>query len=84
MGQMLRRTVRVQPGGLIEIRAPELPEGATAEVVVQVESEAEETERNRRLAELRDVFRQTQALPDAASLTDEDIENEIKAVRRSK
>jgi hypothetical protein len=34
----LKQTVVVQPGGLIEIRAPELAAGTEAEVIVLVES----------------------------------------------
>ncbi len=33
----IRKTVTIQPGGTIEIRSPELPEGGTAEVIVLVE-----------------------------------------------
>lgn len=34
----LRQIVTVQPGGLIELRSPELPPGATVEVIVLLES----------------------------------------------
>jgi hypothetical protein len=30
----LKRTVQIKPGGVIEIKAPELPVGANAEVIV--------------------------------------------------
>jgi hypothetical protein len=33
----LKKTVTVQPGGLIEIRSPELTPGSNAEVIVLVE-----------------------------------------------
>lgn len=34
----LKQTVIVQPGGLIEVRSPDLPPGATVEVIVLLES----------------------------------------------
>ena len=37
MTNALRQTVIVQPGGVIEIRSPELPVGAAAEVIVLVD-----------------------------------------------
>ena len=36
MNQAIKERVTIQPGGLIEIRRPELPVGATAEVIVIV------------------------------------------------
>ncbi len=37
METALRRKTVVKPGGVIEIRSPELPEGAVAEVIVILE-----------------------------------------------
>ncbi|MBW4540208.1 MAG: hypothetical protein KME43_13825 [Myxacorys chilensis ATA2-1-KO14] len=34
----IRQTVTVQPGGLIELRSPELPPGETVEVIVLLEA----------------------------------------------
>lgn len=34
----LRPTVVVQPGGIVEVRSPELPAGATVEVIVRLET----------------------------------------------
>ena len=34
MNAALRQTLVVQPGGVLEIRSPDLPVGATAEVIV--------------------------------------------------
>lgn len=34
----LRQKVVVQPGGVVEVRSPELPDGATVEVIVLLES----------------------------------------------
>lgn len=39
MVNALRQKVIVQPGGLIELRSPELPEGAIAEIIVFLELE---------------------------------------------
>ncbi|HOE12165.1 MAG TPA: hypothetical protein PLQ35_02195 [bacterium] len=39
MIQAIKETVRIQPGGVIEIRRPQLPEGALAEVIVMLESD---------------------------------------------
>ena len=38
METALRQKTVIKPGGLIEIRSPELPVGATAEVIVFVET----------------------------------------------
>ena len=38
METALRQKVVVKPGGVIEIRSPELPEGAVAEVIVILET----------------------------------------------
>lgn len=38
----LRKKVIVKPGGLIEIRSPDLPDGAVADVIVILESPAEQ------------------------------------------
>ncbi|MGH2523053.1 MAG: hypothetical protein ACRDH2_11170 [Anaerolineales bacterium] len=43
MTNALRQTVIVQPGGLIEIRSPELPVGASAEVIVLVDAPLSKT-----------------------------------------
>ncbi|MCG3197626.1 MAG: hypothetical protein GHCLOJNM_02114 [bacterium] len=37
----IRKTVTIQPGGTIETRSPELPEGGTAEVIVLAEQQAD-------------------------------------------
>ncbi len=34
MNQALRQTCVIQPGGVIEIQSPDLPEGAVADVIV--------------------------------------------------
>ena len=39
MVRAIKETVTIQPGGLIEIRRTDLPEGASAEVIVMVEEQ---------------------------------------------
>jgi hypothetical protein len=41
----LRQKVVVQPGGVVELRSPELPAGATVEVIVLLEPQLEESKR---------------------------------------
>ena len=41
MGPALRQKVVVQPGGVIEVRSAELPVGATADVIIMLESPAD-------------------------------------------
>ena len=41
MEQVIRRRVVVQPGGCIELRSDELPEGVEAEVIIIVRTEDE-------------------------------------------
>lgn len=47
MTQALRQTVKVQAGGLIEIRAPELIPGTLAEVIVLVEASGDQASAGR-------------------------------------
>lgn len=39
----LRQKVVVQPGGVVELRSPELPAGATVEVIVLLELQPEKS-----------------------------------------
>ena len=41
----LRQKVVVQPGGVVELRSPELPAGTTVEVIVLLEPEPEKYSR---------------------------------------
>jgi hypothetical protein len=75
-----RQTVQVQPGGLIEMRAPELQPGDTAEVIVLVEKAPTE-DRAELARRLETLFKETQALPEAQTITDEEIATEIAAYR---
>jgi len=74
----LRRSVTIKPGGLIELRDPELPEGETAEVVVRVGSAAD------RVREARELFAATQTVPTAQTITEDEIAAEIRAWRSSR
>ena len=38
MVRAIKENVIIRPGGLIEIRRPDLPEGAAAEVIVMIEA----------------------------------------------
>ncbi len=40
-----RQMVVVQPGGVVEVRSPELPDGATVEVIVLLESSSQPPQR---------------------------------------
>ena len=72
----LRRSVTIKPGGLIELRDPELPEGETAEVVVRVGSPAA------RVREARELLAATQGMPAARTITEEEIAAEIRSWRQ--
>ncbi len=43
MNQALRQKAVVQPGGIIEIHSPELPPGATVDVIVLIDSPPKQT-----------------------------------------
>lgn len=45
----LRTQATVQPGGLVEIRSAELPEGATVEIVLSIKAPAHEETRDQNL-----------------------------------
>ena len=45
MVRAIKENVIIRPGGLIEIRRPDLPEGAAAEVIVMVEDRPEKLPR---------------------------------------
>ena len=74
----LRRTVTIKPGGVIELRDPDLPEGQTAEVIVRVGSPAD------RVREVRELFAATHTLPVAKTITEDEIATEIRAWRAAR
>ncbi len=57
MQTALKQTVTVQAGGLIEVRAPELPVGARAEVIILLESPLVDVADSWREEDLRDITR---------------------------
>jgi hypothetical protein len=76
----VKQMVRIQAGGLIQVRAPELQPGDMAEVIVLVEKDPAEAEvRAARVRELVTLFKETQA--EAPAMTEEEIAAEIAAYR---
>ena len=84
MTSALRQKVKVQPGGLIEIRSPELIAGSQADVIVLVDSDRSEDTRTRQVAELDAVLKRTQGLPAAREITEQEIAAEIAAYRATR
>ena len=80
MTQTMRQIVRVKPGGVIEIRSPELEPGAVVEVIVITESTGPQAGADQ-ARELAALFEETQALPPARAITDDEIAAEIAAHR---
>ncbi|MFH1737833.1 MAG: hypothetical protein ABIH23_02410 [bacterium] len=56
MIQAIKETVRILPGGVIEIRRPQLPEGALAEVIVMLESDTPMRDTESPVRPLTDFF----------------------------
>ncbi|MEW5938227.1 MAG: hypothetical protein AB1750_01080 [Chloroflexota bacterium] len=80
-----RKKVIARPDGRIEIPEPILKPGTEAEVIVLVESEPESAEaRLARVEEWKALFKETQSLPQAQTITEEDIAAEIAAYRAGK
>jgi hypothetical protein len=77
-----RKKVTVRPDGSIEILDSLLKPGTEAEVIVLVESEPENTQA--RVSEWKTLFKETQALPQAQTITEEEIAAEIAAYRAEK
>lgn len=84
MTNALRQKVKVQPGGVIEIRSPELTPGVTAEVIVLMETLEEESPQAARVRELAELFKTTQTLPQAKAISEDEIVAEIAAYRASR
>jgi hypothetical protein len=81
MPNAIRQTVRVKPGGLIEIRSPELTPGTLAEVIVLLEPSEVASARAARVRELAALFKATQSLPQAQAISEDEIAAEIAAYR---
>lgn len=85
MTNALRQNVVVQSGGVIEIRSPELLPGMKVEVIVLVEgSPPADAARESRLQALKALFQSTQALPEARTISEDEIAAEIAAYRASR
>ena len=80
----MRQRVTVQPGGLIEIRSPELIAGSEAEVIVLVDGVVSERAVRRDVDALDALLKRTQALPAARVITEEEIAAEMAACRASR
>ncbi len=81
MKNAIRQTVKVKPGGVIEIRSPELTPGTLAEVIVLLEPPEVESVRQARIRELAALFNATQSLPQAQAISEDEIAAEIVAYR---
>lgn len=80
MTRAMRRIVRVKPGGVIEVRAPELAPGTVAEIIVLTETPGVQNTADR-AQELATLLKQTQAVPQARAVSEEEIAAEITAYR---
>jgi len=74
-----RKKVTVRSDGRIEIKSTNFKPGAKAEVIVLMEDT--DAERQKRVRRLNVLFKTTQALPQAKTITEEDIAAEIAAYR---
>ena len=79
-----RTKVIVRSDGRIEISDPLLKPGTRAEVILLVESQPENSATLARVREWEALFKETQSLPQAQSITEEDIAAEIAAYRVEK
>ena len=80
-----RKKVTVRQDGRIEIKDPSFKSGTKAEVIVLVESAPDNNQDRQELVqEWKALFAETQALPEAKAITDEEIAAEIAAYRASK
>ena len=78
----LRKKVTIRADGRIEIKSANLKPGTKAEVIVLIEDS--DTERKERVRRLKALFKTTQALPQAKTITEEVIAAEIEAYRAGK
>ncbi len=80
-----RKKVTVRPDGSIEILDSLLKPGTEAEVILLVESEPDSAVSiQARVNEWKALFKETQALPQAQTITEEEIAAEIAAYRAEK
>ena len=78
----LRKKVIVDSDGRIEIKSKDLKPGTKAEVIVLIENA--DAERQQRVRRLKTLFKTTQALPQAKTITEDEIAAEIAAYRAGK
>ncbi len=77
-----RQKVTVRSDGRIEILEPIFKPGTQAEIIVLVENEPESQEAIlARVNEWKALFKETQSLPQAQTITEEEIAAEIAAYR---
>jgi len=77
-----RRKATVRSDGRIEIKTPNLKPGTRVDVIVRVEGEPDDAKvREARVHELKALFKETQSLPQARTITEEEISAEIAAYR---
>jgi len=80
-----RKKVTVRRDGRIEIKDSSFKPGTKAEVIVLMESSpGDDSERQERVQEWQALFAETQALPQAQMMTEEEIAAEVAAYRASK
>jgi hypothetical protein len=73
----LRKKVTVRADGRIEIKSKVLKPGTKAEVIVLMEGT--DMESQKRVRQLKALFKETQSLPQARTITEEEIAAEIAA-----
>jgi len=76
-----RKKATVNSDGRIEIKTPSLKPGTKTDVIILVEGDPQEEARRERVRELKALFKETQALPQAKTITEEEIAAEIAAYR---
>lgn len=80
-----RKKATVSADGRIEIKTPSLKPGTKTEVIILVEGNPQEAAaRRERTREWKALFKETQALPQAKTITEEEIAAEIAAYRAEK
>lgn len=85
MIRALRQNVVVPSDGVIEIRSSELLPGMKVEVIVLVDgSPVAAAARELRLQALKALFQSTQALPQAQTISEDEIAAEIAAYRANR
>lgn len=80
-----RKKAIVSADGRIEIETPSLKPGTKTEVIILVESDPQKAEsRQVRVRQWKALFKESQALPQAKTITEAEIAAEIAAYRAEK